>query len=83
MQFIVPIPIFAKEILNGDSHTYGFLMGALRLCALTRALYLTSRKKCYGSINNYFSGCLYLWSGAIHIIFFTILFHFLAVMVIV
>jgi MFS family permease len=38
------MPVFAKEILGGDSHTYGFLMGAAGFGALMGALFLASRE---------------------------------------
>ncbi len=38
------MPVFAKEILGGDSHTYGFLMGAAGMGALAGALFLASRE---------------------------------------
>ncbi len=38
------MPVFAKEILEGDSHTYGFLMGAAGFGALMGALFLASRE---------------------------------------
>lgn len=38
------MPVFAKEILGGDSHTYGFLMGAAGMGALMGALFLASRE---------------------------------------
>jgi MFS family permease len=44
MSYSVLMPVFAKEILHGGSHTYGFLMGAAGLGALTGALFLASRK---------------------------------------
>jgi MFS family permease len=44
MSYSVLMPVFAKEILHGDSHTYGFLMGAAGFGALTGALFLASRK---------------------------------------
>jgi MFS family permease len=44
MSYTVLMPVFAKEILHGDSHTYGFLMGAAGFGALTGALFLASRK---------------------------------------
>jgi len=44
MPYSVLMPVFAKEILHGDSNTYGFLMGAAGLGALTGALFLASRK---------------------------------------
>jgi MFS family permease len=38
------MPVFAKEVLGGDSHTYGFLMGAAGFGALLGALFLASRE---------------------------------------
>ncbi|MGD0278363.1 MAG: MFS transporter [Smithella sp.] len=40
----VLMPVFAKQILGGGPHTFGFLMGATGLGALTGAMYLASRK---------------------------------------
>ena len=40
--------VYAKEILHGGSHTFGFLMGASGMGALTGALYLASRKNITG-----------------------------------
>jgi MFS family permease len=48
MQYTVLIPVFAKEILHGNSNTYGFMMGATGIGALTGALYLASRKSVIG-----------------------------------
>jgi MFS family permease len=50
MQYTVLMPVFAKEILHGGSHTFGFLVGASGLGALTGALYLASRKNVLGLI---------------------------------
>lgn len=44
MSYSVLMPVFAKEILHGGSHTYGFLMGAAGFGALLGALYLASRE---------------------------------------
>jgi MFS family permease len=44
MSYSVLMPVFAREVLNGDSHTYGFMMGAAGLGALLGALFLASRK---------------------------------------
>lgn len=48
MPYAVLMPVFAKEILHGDSHTFGFLMGASGIGALTGALCLASRKSVLG-----------------------------------
>jgi MFS family permease len=50
MPYTVLAPVFAKEILHGGSHTFGFLMGASGLGALTGALYLASRKNILGLV---------------------------------
>ena len=44
MPYTVLMPVFAKEILHGGSYTFGFLIGASGLGALSGALYLASRK---------------------------------------
>ncbi len=43
MSYSVLMPVFAKEVLNGGSNTYGFLMGAAGFGALLGALFLASR----------------------------------------
>lgn len=48
MPYTVLMPVVAKEILHGGSHTFGFLMGASGLGALIGALYLASRKNAVG-----------------------------------
>jgi MFS family permease len=48
MSYTVLMPVFAKEVLHGGSHTYGFLMGASGVGALIGALYLASRKNITG-----------------------------------
>lgn len=40
----VLMPVYAKDILHGDSHTFGFLMGAAGAGALLGAVYLASRE---------------------------------------
>jgi len=48
MPFSVLMPVFAKEVLHGSSHTFGFLMGASGLGAVSGALYLASRRNAAG-----------------------------------
>jgi MFS family permease len=48
MPYTVLMPVFAKDILHGSSHTFGFLMGASGLGALIGAIYLASRKSVLG-----------------------------------
>ncbi len=42
------MPVFARDILQGGSHTQGFLMSAVGLGALVGALFLASRKNVRG-----------------------------------
>jgi MFS family permease len=44
MSYTVLMPVFAKQILHGGSHIYGFLMGAAGFGALLGALFLASRE---------------------------------------
>ena len=48
MPYTVLMPVFAKDILHGGSHTFGFLMGASGLGALSGAFYLAWRKSLAG-----------------------------------
>ena len=48
MPFTVLMPVFTKEILHGNSHTFGFLMGAVGLGALSGAFFLAARKSVVG-----------------------------------
>jgi MFS family permease len=43
MPLTVLMPVFARDILHGDSHTLGFLMGASGTGSLVGAIYLASR----------------------------------------
>src|SRR5690606_37596819 len=48
MPYITLMPVFAKDILVGDSHTFGFLMAASGCGAMVAAIYLASRKTVVG-----------------------------------
>lgn len=48
MSHTVLMPVFARDILHGDSHTLGFLMGASGVGALVGALHLAFRKSVAG-----------------------------------
>ncbi len=48
MPYVVLMPMYAKDILHGDSHTLGFLMGATGVGALAGALFLASRRNVMG-----------------------------------
>ncbi len=48
LPFMVLMPAYAKDILNGGSDTLGFLMSALGAGALAGAIYLAARKSILG-----------------------------------
>lgn len=48
MSFQVLMPIFAKDVLNGQANTLGFLMSAVGLGAVTGGIMLASRKSIIG-----------------------------------
>ncbi len=48
MPYSVLIPVFASEVLHGNSHTYGFLMTAAGCGAFAGAFYLASRRSVLG-----------------------------------
>jgi len=48
MPYSVLMPVFARELLHGGAHTYGFLMGATGLGALASTIFLASRKSVLG-----------------------------------
>jgi MFS family permease len=48
MPYTVLMPVYAKAILHGGSHTFGFLIGASGVGALIGAIYMASRKSVVG-----------------------------------
>jgi len=48
MPYVVLMPIFARNVLHGDAHTLGFLMGAAGFGALVSTIRLASRKSVLG-----------------------------------
>ena len=48
MPYTVLVPVFAKEILHGGAHTFGFLMTAAGCGAFIGTVYLASRKSVLG-----------------------------------
>lgn len=46
--YVVLMPVFAKEILHGGPHTFGFLMTASGIGSFASAIYLASRKSVFG-----------------------------------
>ena len=63
--FIVLMPAFAKDILQGGPHTLGFLMSALGAGALLGSFYLASRKNLKGLIKIINMGAFILGIGLI------------------
>jgi MFS family permease len=50
MPYTVLMPVFAKDVLHGGPHTFGFLTAASGAGALTGALYLASRRTVLGAV---------------------------------
>ncbi|MEW6441125.1 MAG: MFS transporter [bacterium] len=48
MPYSVLMPIFARDVLHGDAHTFGFLMTSVGVGALGGAVYLASRRTVRG-----------------------------------
>lgn len=48
--YLVLMPAYAKDVLHGGAHTYGFLMSAAGVGALLATMYLASRKNAHGLI---------------------------------
>ena len=48
MPLLVLLPVLARKVFAGDSHTYGFLMTCFGAGALTGAVYLASRRSVLG-----------------------------------
>lgn len=48
LPYVVLMPVFAKEILHGGPHTFGFLMTASGVGSFAAAVYLASRKNVIG-----------------------------------
>ncbi len=48
MPYSILMPVFVKEVFHGNSHLYGFLVGATGIGALIGAIYLASRKTVLG-----------------------------------
>lgn len=65
MPYGVLMPIYAKEVLHGNSATLGFLTGAAGLGALAGALYLARRKNEKGLGNIIAATCVIFGTGLI------------------
>lgn len=60
----VLLPIFAGDVLHGDAHTYGLLVGAIGVGALVGALYMASRRSVLG-LGRLIVVALSLFSGSL------------------
>ena len=73
MSYSVLMPVFAKELLHGDSHTYGFLMGATGCGALLGALFLASRESVL-KLGRIIPGAAFLFGAGLIVLSFTRIF---------
>jgi MFS family permease len=81
--FTVLLPVFAKIQLHGDSHTYGFLVGACGLGAFIGALFLAGRQTARG-LGSIIAGALAIFGLGIMVFAFSnILWASLTLMVLV
>ncbi len=64
MPYTVLLPVFAKEVLHGGPHTYGFLMGAVGIGALLGALNMASKTDPAGIGRNIPIAC-FIFGGAL------------------
>jgi MFS family permease len=60
----VLLPIYAGDVLHGDAHTYGLLMGSIGVGALVGAMYMASRKTVVG-LGRVIVVALILFSGSL------------------
>lgn len=65
MPYSVLLPIYAKEVLHGNSATLGFLTGAAGMGALAGALFLARRRNHSGLGNIITATCLIFGAGLI------------------
>jgi MFS family permease len=81
--FTVLLPVFAKVYLQGDSHTYGFLVGASGFGAFIGAIFLASRRNADGFERVIAIACAIFGAGIMIFAFSTILWVSLMLMVLV
>jgi MFS family permease len=48
--YLVLMPAYAKDVLHGEAHTFGFLMSAAGIGSLSATMYLASRRNAQGLI---------------------------------
>jgi len=64
MPYSVLLPVFAKEVLHGGAHTFGFLVATTGIGALASTVYLASRQSVRG-LGRVIVGATVLFSGGI------------------
>ena len=63
MPYAVLMPVFAKEVLHGGPHTFGFLMAASGFGALAGTMYLASRRSVIGMGRRIVMACTLFGAG--------------------
>jgi MFS family permease len=63
MPYSILMPVFAKDVLHGGPHTFGFLMAASGVGALTGTVYLASRRSVIGLGNLITLSCALFGAG--------------------
>lgn len=58
MPYTVLLPVYVREVLKGEAHLYGFLMGAVGIGALSGAFFMASRESTKGIGNFIPRACL-------------------------
>lgn len=64
MPYTVLMPVFARDILNGDSHTFGFLVASSGVGALGAAIFLASRVNVMG-LGSWLMRSMFLFGGGL------------------
>ncbi len=65
MPYAAIMPVFARDVLHGDSQTLGFLMGMTGVGAITAAIFLASRRRVIGLERMLAAASVLLGSGLI------------------
>jgi MFS family permease len=74
MPYSILMPVFARDILHGGAHTFGFLMAAAGSGALVSTVYLATRKNVLGLGRVIVMATLFFGSGIIAFAFSNVLF---------
>ncbi len=82
LQYVVLMPVFARDVLHGGAHTQGFLVAASGVGALLSAVFLASRKSVVGLEKLTFRGLALFGFSAMAFSFSRNVYISLAVMVV-